>query len=89
MYRYTSFELESFYDLLDRIVTDAAERELKLPVYDMIQRLFETADRGERDEGGCAKHGVVAPDAVGTAADLSQRYGQSTIERRRDAKAAA
>ena len=51
MYGYTSFELESFYGLLDRIVTEAAERELKLPVYDMIQRFFETADRGKRDEG--------------------------------------
>ena len=47
MYDYTLLELEAFYDLLDRIVTEAAERELRLPVYDMIQRLFEAADTGD------------------------------------------
>jgi hypothetical protein len=45
---YSSDELQSFYRVLDRVVTEVAERELLLPVYAMIQRLFHAADRGER-----------------------------------------
>ena len=45
---YSSDELQSFYRVLDRVVTEVAERELLLPVYVMIQRLFHAADRGER-----------------------------------------
>ena len=45
---YRSDELQSFYRVLDRVVTEVAERELPLPVYVMIQRLFHAADRGER-----------------------------------------
>jgi hypothetical protein len=46
---YNSAELQSFYGVLDRTVTEVAERGLELPVYVMIQRLFEAADQGERD----------------------------------------
>ena len=46
---YNSAELQLFYRVLDRIVTEVAERDLQLPVYAMIQRLFEAADEGERD----------------------------------------
>ena len=46
---YSSAELQLFYGVLDRIVTEVAERQLQLPVYKMIQRLFEAADEGERD----------------------------------------
>jgi hypothetical protein len=45
---YSADELQSFYGVLDRIVTEVAERELQLPVYVMIQRLFHAADRGQR-----------------------------------------
>ena len=46
---YNSAELQSFYGVLDRMVMEVAERGLELPVYVMIQRLFEAADQGERD----------------------------------------
>ena len=46
---YNSAELQLFYGVLDRMVTEVAERDLQLPVYAMIQRLFEAADEGERD----------------------------------------
>jgi len=46
---YNSAELQSFYGVLDRMVTEVAERGLELPVYVMIHRLFEAADQGERD----------------------------------------
>lgn len=45
---YSSAELQAFYCVLDRVVTEVAERELQLPVYTMIQRMFEAADRGVR-----------------------------------------
>ena len=51
---YNAAELQSFYCVLDRMVTEVAERDLQLPVYVMIQRLFEAADQGERDPGVCA-----------------------------------
>jgi hypothetical protein len=92
MYGYTLLELEAFYDLLDRIVTEAAERELRLPVYDMIQRLFEAADTGERDDARLRQailRGVVALDAVQTTSETSQRYGQTPIQRRDESKEAA
>ena len=46
---YNSAELQSFYGVLDRMVTEVTDRGLELPVYVMIQRLFEAADQGERD----------------------------------------
>jgi hypothetical protein len=46
---YNSAELQSFYGVLDRMVTEVAERGLQLAVCVMIQRLFEAADQGERD----------------------------------------
>ena len=46
---YSSAELQLFYGVLDRIVTEVSERQLQLPVYKMIQRLFEAANEGERD----------------------------------------
>lgn len=45
---YSADELHSFYRVLDRVVCEVAERELQLPVFVMIQRLFRVADRGER-----------------------------------------
>ena len=33
---YSSAELQLFYGVLDRIVTEVAERQLQLPVYKMI-----------------------------------------------------
>jgi hypothetical protein len=42
---YNSAELQSFYGVLDRMVTEVAQRGLELPVYVMIQRLFELLSR--------------------------------------------
>jgi hypothetical protein len=47
---YSATELSSFYSALDRAVREAAERELQLTIPIMIQRLFQAADAGERDE---------------------------------------
>ncbi len=49
MYGYTSEELQSFYEVLDRLVREVAERELQITVFEMIHRLFEAADTDERD----------------------------------------
>jgi hypothetical protein len=46
---YTAAELAGFYAVLDRAVCEAAERELQISIPAMVQRLFEAADRGERD----------------------------------------
>jgi hypothetical protein len=67
MYGYTSEELEAFYDVLDRLVTEVADRELQITVYDMIHRLFEVADKGERDPDRLREavlRGFVASEAL-------------------------
>ncbi|MBY0559765.1 hypothetical protein [Hyphomicrobium sp.] len=46
---YTAAELAGFYAVLDRAVCEAAEHELQISIPTMVQRLFEAADRGERD----------------------------------------
>lgn len=46
---YTAAELAGFYAVLDRAVCEAAECELQISIPTMVQRLFEAADRGERD----------------------------------------
>lgn len=46
---YTAAELAGFYAVLDRTVCQAAECELQISIPTMVQRLFEAADRGERD----------------------------------------
>ncbi|HET6388993.1 hypothetical protein [Hyphomicrobium sp.] len=67
MYGYTSDELQSFYRVLDRLVTEVADRELQITVYDMIHRLFEAADKGVRDPERLRQavlRGWVAPEAL-------------------------
>jgi hypothetical protein len=67
MYDYTSEELQSFYDVLDRLVSEVADRELHITVYDMIHRLFEVADKGERDPARLREavlKGYVAAEAL-------------------------
>jgi hypothetical protein len=67
MYGYTSEELQSFYDVLDRVVSEVADRELRITVYEMIHRLFEVADKGERDPARLREavlKGFVAAEAL-------------------------
>lgn len=67
MYGYTSDELQSFYRVLDRLVSEVADRELQITVYDMIHRLFEAADKGIREPDGLRQavlRGWVAPEAL-------------------------
>jgi hypothetical protein len=48
---YTSAEVQPFYRVLDRIVVEVTERELRLPIDELIHRLFKAAESGERDPG--------------------------------------
>jgi len=46
---YSSDELKSFHRVLQAALSDANARPAEFPVADMIARLFEAADNGERD----------------------------------------
>ncbi|SFV26074.1 hypothetical protein [Hyphomicrobium facile] len=59
---YTAAELAGFYAVLDRAVCEAAERDLQISIPTMVQRLFEAADRGERDPMKLASIIIGRPD---------------------------
>jgi hypothetical protein len=46
---YSAAELAGFYTVLDRAVSEATARDLKISIPTLVQRLFEAADAGERD----------------------------------------
>lgn len=46
---YESDELKSFYRVLEAAIAESNARSLSLPIYEMTNRLFAAADRGERD----------------------------------------
>jgi len=46
---YHSDELKQLRGVLDSIIAEAKERGLDLPVDDIIERMFDLADEGERD----------------------------------------
>ncbi len=46
---YSSEELDDLQHLLDSIIEEAQQRSLNIPVEDIIERVFDLADRGERD----------------------------------------
>jgi hypothetical protein len=46
---YSSDELKSFHRVLQATMAEIGARRVDFPVSEMIARLFEAADRGERD----------------------------------------
>ena len=46
---YNSDELAYLHDLLETIISEAKELSLELPAEDIIERLYDMADEGERD----------------------------------------
>ena len=46
---YHSDELKQLRLVLDSIISEAKERRLDLPVEDIVERMFDLADEGERD----------------------------------------
>lgn len=48
---YSSDELKSFHRVLQAAITEIGARRADCPISDMIARLFEAADKGERDPG--------------------------------------
>jgi hypothetical protein len=75
MYGYTTEELHSFYDVLDQLVTEVADRELQITVYDMIHRLFEAADKGVREPERLRQavlRGLIAPEALMESSEFHQ-----------------
>ncbi len=46
---YSAAELAGFYAVLNRAVCEANERDLKISVPTLVQRLFQAANAGERD----------------------------------------
>ncbi len=64
---YSASELAGFYAALDQAVREAAERELRISIPTMVQRLFRAADDGERDTGNLIRDILGAPDPVSRA----------------------
>jgi hypothetical protein len=63
---YSSDELKSFHRILQAAMTEVGARRVEFPISDMIARLFEAADNGERDPAKLRSAilvGVVATDA--------------------------
>jgi len=48
---YSSDELKDLHRLLKSIIDEAQQKSLNIPVDDIIENLFDLADRGERDPG--------------------------------------
>jgi hypothetical protein len=46
---YSSEELDELQRLIDSIIAEAQQKSLNIPVEDIIERVFDLADRGERD----------------------------------------
>lgn len=46
---YSSDELKSFHRVLQAAMAEISARRTDVPIADMIARLFEAADKGERD----------------------------------------
>jgi hypothetical protein len=46
---YSSDELKDLHRLLKSIIDEAQQQSLNIPVDDIIENLFDLADRGERD----------------------------------------
>ncbi|AGK56268.1 hypothetical protein HYPDE_22908 [Hyphomicrobium denitrificans 1NES1] len=63
---YSSDELKSFHRILQAAMTEVSARRVEFPISDMIARLFEAADNGERDPAklrSAILAGVVTTDA--------------------------
>ncbi|MFT3732767.1 MAG: hypothetical protein QM780_15320 [Hyphomicrobium sp.] len=48
---YSSEELDELQHLLDSIIAEAHQRSLNISDEDIIEKLFDLADQGERDPG--------------------------------------
>jgi hypothetical protein len=64
---YSAAELAGFYAVLDRAVGEATERDLKISIPTLVQRLFEAADAGERDPDKLIKIILGLQDSSGRA----------------------
>jgi hypothetical protein len=67
-YVYHSDELKQLRGVLDSIIAEAKERGLDLPVDDIIERMFDLADEGERDPDKLRAAVLGAPNSAGRAA---------------------
>ncbi len=48
-YGYDSKELKRLHKVLESIIAEAQRRDLPLPADDIIERMFDLCDQGERD----------------------------------------
>lgn len=62
---YSSDELKSFHRVLKAAMAEAGARHMDFPISDMITRLFEAADNGERDPAKL-RSAILAADTAGT-----------------------
>jgi hypothetical protein len=46
---YSSDELKQLHQVLESIISGAAAKSIHMPVDDIIERMFDLADHGERD----------------------------------------
>ncbi len=64
---YSAVELAGFYAVLNRAVCQATERDLKISVPTLVQRLFQAADAGERDPDELVRIILGLSDSFGRA----------------------
>ncbi|RUP00113.1 hypothetical protein [Hyphomicrobium sp.] len=55
---YSSEELDELQRLIDSIIEEAQQKSLNIPVDDIIERVYDLADRGERDPGKLREAGL-------------------------------
>ena len=65
---YHSDELKQLRVVLDSIIAEAKKLGLELPVDDIIERMFDLADEGERDPEKLRAAVLGAPISAGRAA---------------------
>lgn len=70
---YSSDELKCFHRVLQAAMAEAAARRLDVPVSAMIARLFEAADRGERDPVNLKTAILASAGITRSASSISSR----------------
>lgn len=76
---YSSDELKSFHRVLHAAMAEIGARRAEFPVSDMISRLFEAADNGERDP---AKLRSAILSGAGSIVSRASRQMRGSTERK-------
>lgn len=74
---YSSDELKSFHRVLKAAMAEAGARHMDFPISDMITRLFEAADNGERDPAKL-RSAILAADTAGAVTASKRQRAHAT-----------